>query len=130
LGRNLDALAGDVICPAVIRTAQAALLVAAEPERHAAVGAELVDQPETVPGVAKCDEALREQLDPHRRAIRLGQLLGEQRRQPVAPEELAHRRARAGARQKFVLFCPHVPLMFRYAERSSAIWGEFRINAA
>ena len=34
----------DVVFPAVIGAAQAVLLVAAEPQRHAAVGAELVDQ--------------------------------------------------------------------------------------
>ncbi len=44
LGRDFDALAGDVVFPAVIGAAEAAFLVAPEPERHAAVGAELVDQ--------------------------------------------------------------------------------------
>src|SRR5258706_10947852 len=44
LRRNLDALPAHVVFPAVIGAAQAVLLVAAKPERYAAMGAELVDQ--------------------------------------------------------------------------------------
>ena len=61
--------------------------------------AELVDQPESVLGIAEADELVAEQPHAHRRAIGLGQLFGEQRRQPVAPEKIAHRRARSRARQ-------------------------------
>ena len=43
LRRNLDAPAIHVVFPAVVRAAQPALLVAAEPERHPAMGAEFVD---------------------------------------------------------------------------------------
>ena len=52
------------------------------------MGAELVHQPETALGVAPRDEPLRQQLDPYRRALVLGQLRGEQRREPVAAEQL------------------------------------------
>ena len=44
LRRHFDALAGVVVLPAVIGAAQAVVLVAAEPQRDAAVGAELVGQ--------------------------------------------------------------------------------------
>src|SRR5207244_7538249 len=102
-----------------IRAAQAVFLVAPEPERHAAVRAELVDQAEAILRVAKCYEFFRKNLYPDGRAIGLGQLGGEQRRQPVAAEELAHRRARAGAGQQFVLFRSH--------ERGSSIWSKFKL---
>src|SRR5689334_6549702 len=52
LRRHLDALAGVVVLPAVIGAAQAAVLVAAEPQRHAAVRAELVGERELAVGVA------------------------------------------------------------------------------
>src|SRR5258707_11049659 len=41
---DLDTLSRDVVLPAVIRTAQAALLVPGEPQGDAAVGAEFVHQ--------------------------------------------------------------------------------------
>src|SRR5437588_2433669 len=41
---NLDALAGPVVFPAVIGAAQPVLLIAADPQRGAAMRAELVDQ--------------------------------------------------------------------------------------
>jgi len=53
--------------------------------------------------VAERDQPLRHELHAHRRAVRLGQLLGQQRRNPVAPEQFAHRRARAGAADVVVL---------------------------
>ena len=101
---HLDALPGVIVFPAVIRAAQAAMLVAAEPERHAAVGAELVGQRELAVGVAPGEQPLGEKLHAHRRAAGLGQFLGQQGRLPGGAEHLAHRRARAGLRQQVVLF--------------------------
>jgi len=69
LGWNLDALAGHLVFPAVIGAAQSAFLVAAEPQRHAAMRAELVDQSIAALGVAESNQPLRQQLHPHRRAI-------------------------------------------------------------
>ena len=69
LGRHLDALAGDIVFPAMIGAAQAGLLVAAEPERNAAMRAELVDQAVAPLGVAEREQALGQELDPHRRAF-------------------------------------------------------------
>ncbi len=104
LRRHLDALPGHVVFPAVIGTAQAGLLVAAEPQRHAAMGAELVDQPEPAVAVAERQQPLRQQLHPHRRTIIAGKLLGEQRRQPIAAEQPAARGAGTGLGQEIVLF--------------------------
>src|SRR5437660_5063884 len=102
LGWDLDALAGHVVLPAVIRTAQPVLLVAAEPERYAAMRAELVDESQPVLRVAERDQALAQDLHPYRWAVGLRQLFGEQRRQPVAAEKLAHRRIGARACQQLV----------------------------
>ena len=104
LRRHVDALPGHIIFPAVIGAAQAVLLVAAEPQRHAAMGAEFVHQAEPALRVAKRDQPLAEQLHPHRRTVRPRQFLRHQRRDPVAAKQLAHRRAGAGAAHIFVLF--------------------------
>ena len=101
---HLDALPGHVVFPAVIGAAQAVLLVAAEPQRHAAMGAEFVHQAEPALRVAKGDQPLAEQLHLHRRTVRPRQFLRHQCRDPVAAKQLAHRRAGAGAAQIFVLF--------------------------
>src|SRR5262245_33670428 len=103
LRRNVDTLACHVVLPAVIRAAQPALLVASEPERDAAVGAELVDQPEASVRVPKGQQPLREQFDADRGPFILGQLARQERRQPIAPEQIAHRRARTGLGQQLVL---------------------------
>src|SRR3954468_4691150 len=65
--------------------------------------AELVDQPDAALRVAEGDEPLGEKLDPHRRTIRLGDLLRHQRRDPVAAEQVAHRRVRPGLGEEIVL---------------------------
>ena len=77
LGGNLDALPGEIELPAVIGAAQAAFLVAPEPQRHAAMGAELVDQPIAPQAVAKRHQPLGQDLDAHRRAVVGGQLFGQ-----------------------------------------------------
>ncbi len=104
LRRHVDALAGHVVFPAVIGAAQAVVLVAAEPQRHAAVGAELVHQADAALRIAERDQPLRQELHAHRRAIRLRQLGRHQRRDPVAAEQRAHRRAGAGQREEVVQF--------------------------
>src|SRR5204862_4474776 len=106
LGGDLDALSGHVVFPAVIGTAQSALLVAAEPERHAAMGAELVDQPEPPLRVTEREQALREQLHADWRTVVVRELFGQQRRNPVAAEQPAHRRAGTGQREQVILFFP------------------------
>ncbi len=104
LGGNVDALAGRVVFPAMVGAAQPVLLVAAEPQRDAAMGAELVDQAVVSVGVAEGEQALGQHLDPHRRALVLRQLGRHQGGQPIAAEYLAHRGAGAGLGQQVVLF--------------------------
>jgi len=77
----------------MIGAAQPALLVAAEPQRDAAMRAELVDEADAILAVAKGDQRLAEQLHPHRRAIRRRELVGAERGKPIAPHQIAHRRA-------------------------------------
>src|SRR5947207_1841485 len=100
LGGQVHALAVHVVLPPVVRAAQPALLVAAEPERHAAMGAELVDQADAPFAVAERDQLLSQQLHANRGAVALRQLRVEQRGYPVAPEQLTHRRSGARAREK------------------------------
>ena len=70
--------------------------------------AEFVDQAEPALAVAQCEQPLGEQLHPHRRAFGLGQLLGQQRGQPVAAEQGAAGRAGAGVGEQIVLlFAQH-----------------------
>src|SRR6266852_5686340 len=102
LGGQVHALAVYVVLPPVVRAAQPALLVAAEPQRHAAVGAELVDDADAPFAVAEGDQLLSQQLYANRGAVALRQLRVEQRGYPVAPEQLAHRRAGAGAGQEYI----------------------------
>ena len=103
LGRDFDTLSGDVVFPAMIGAAQPVLLVAAEPERDAAMGAELVDQAVAPLRVAERQKPLGEKLDTDRRAFILGKLLRKQRRNPVAAEQRAARGAGSGLRQQVVL---------------------------
>jgi hypothetical protein len=85
-GRHLDAVAVDIEFPAMIDAANAALLVAPEVERGAAVRAVRLDDANFVIGVAKGDQILAEQAQTHGRAIRMGQLVRQHRRQPESPE--------------------------------------------
>ena len=102
LVQHVDAVAGHVELPAVIDAAQAALLVAAEVQRDAAVRAELVDQPDLAVGVAERDQVLAEQPHAHRRAVGLGDLAREQRGDPIPPHRVAHRGALAHPGDEFV----------------------------
>src|SRR5947207_15772396 len=67
------------------------------------MGAEFVDQPIAPLRIAKRQQTLREQLDTHRRTFILRKFVGEERRNPIAPEQGAARRARAGLRQEVIL---------------------------
>src|SRR6266568_2204764 len=102
LGGQVHALAVHVVLPPVVRAAQPALLVAAEPERHAAMGAELVDDADAPFAVAERDQVLSQQLHANGGAVALRQLPVEQRGYPVAPEQLAHRRAGARAGKEYI----------------------------
>src|SRR5260221_746941 len=66
------------------------------------MGAELVDQADAPVAVAERDQLLAQQFHANRRAVALRQLRVEQRGYPVAPEQLTHRRAGAGAGEQFI----------------------------
>jgi len=104
---QLDALPGDVVLPAVVRAADAALLVAPEEKRCAAMRAEFADQPRASLRVAKSEQALAENLHAHRRAIGLGDFRQQHHRHPVAPHQVAHRRSGARAHQQLCGFLVH-----------------------
>src|SRR5262249_32945855 len=82
------------------------LLVAADPQRRAAMGAEFVDHRIAPLRVAPGDEPLRQELNPYRRTLVFGQFACKQCRQPVAAEEPAHGRAGTGLGEEVVLFFP------------------------
>ncbi len=88
--------------------------------------AELFEQPDPPFGVAERHQVLAQELDPHGRAIGLGQFRGEQGRDPVAPQGVPHRRARADARDELVLFVGQhgvfLPAERSTAERPFRIW--------
>src|SRR5216110_1933234 len=68
----------------------------------------LVEQPDAPPRVAKGHQLLAQQLDADGRAIRLGQLPAQKRRDPVPPHRLAHGGASADAGDSLVLVaCQH-----------------------
>jgi hypothetical protein len=104
LVRHVDTAAGHVELPAVVNAAKPALLVAAEEERGAAVGAVLAHQPHAALGVAKRDQILAEEAHLLGRAVGSRQLAGRQEGQPVLAEQLAHRRAATHAAQELVVF--------------------------
>src|SRR5262249_54046753 len=101
--RDFDALAGMVEFPAVIGAPQAALFVPAEPQRHAAVSAKLVDQSVAALAVAKSYETFRKQLDPYWWTVIRRELCAKQRGDPVAAKEFAHRQSRASLRNERVI---------------------------
>src|SRR5258708_4202350 len=92
--------------------AQPVLLVAAEPQRDAAMGAELVHDADAALRIAKRDQPLAEQLYAHRRTVGLGDFPRQQRRNPITPHQRAHRRAGAGEREEIVLLAGRHGLYF------------------
>src|SRR5205085_710790 len=80
LRRHVDALSGDVVLPPVVGAAEAALLVPAEPERYAAVRAELIDEPQASFSIAERQEPFGQQLHADWRAVVFGQLVGQEGR--------------------------------------------------
>ncbi len=99
----VHALARDIVFPAMPDATQAVLFVAAQPERSAAVSAEFIQQTDAAGAIAEHDQRFAQKFYSHRRAIGFGYFPGQQRRYPIAPHGLAHRRARSGARQQIVL---------------------------
>lgn len=86
---HVHAVPSHVELPAVVDAADAAFLVAAQVERGAAMRAAVVEDADASLRVAKGDELLAQQHQPHGIAVRL-QLGGERRGYPVLPHELSH----------------------------------------
>jgi hypothetical protein len=79
----VDTIAVDVELPAVVRAADALLLIATEEEGCGAVRAGILDQRDLARRDAKTDQVFAEQAQAHWRTVRLRHLLGEQRRHPI-----------------------------------------------
>ena len=102
-GRHVDAAAVGVEFPAVIDAADAAFLVAAEPEIGAAVRAVLVDHADHAARIAEREQLLAHHDDLLRRAVGFGQFLRQQHRQPEPAQQFAHPRSRTAFGQEFVV---------------------------
>src|SRR6185437_11721726 len=94
----IDAVTVDVVFPAVIDTANAAFLIAAEEERGAAMRAAMIHDADAASRVAEGDQLFTEEHEAHRVAIG-DELTGFERRQPIMAHEIAHRRARTDSAQ-------------------------------
>ena len=91
--------------PAVIDAADAAFLVAAEPEIGAAVRAILIDDADHAARVAEGEQFLAHDDDLLRRAVGLRQFLRQQHGNPEAAQQFAHAGARTALGEEFVVFC-------------------------
>ena len=112
---HVEAGAGDVVLPAVVVAAEPALLVAAEEERRAPVGAVLGDEADVAVGIAEGDEVLAEEADALQGAVALRQVAGGQEGGPELAEEGAHGCAGTDPREEFVVNgCQHSVLPSRY----------------
>ena len=65
--------------------------------------ARLLNEADLSVGIPERDEVLAEQSHAHRIAVGIGDLLGEQGRQPVAAEDLAHRRGALDPGEQLVI---------------------------
>ena len=103
LGRHVDALAGDVVLPAVVGAAQTVLLVASEEEVCPAVRAVALDEPHAARGVAESEQRFSEEGYAHRLAVGLGKVGRLEERHPETADELAGGGSRPDSRQLLVL---------------------------
>src|SRR5262249_31318308 len=111
----------DIELPSVVHAAQSALLVAAEEQRDQPVRTALVEQPDPPPRIAERHQLLAEQLDAHGRAIRLWQLPGKERWDPVPAHRFAHRRTAPDVGDSLVVFsCQHVRILLAGAAIADA----------
>jgi hypothetical protein len=68
------------------------------------MGAELIQDADAAARIAEGDEPLAQDFQAHGRAVRLGDLPGEEGGQPVAAQHLAHGGARPDAGHQLVVF--------------------------
>jgi hypothetical protein len=95
LVRHIDAATISIELPAVVHASQAIVFVATPEQVRVAVRAPGVEDGRATAGGAEGDEVFAQQPQAHGGAIGFGELLGEHGRQPVAAEQVAHRRAGA-----------------------------------
>src|SRR5581483_208689 len=102
LARHLDTLAVERELPAVIHTPDTALFVAGKIQRRRAMRTELGDESDATGRRAVDDEALAQEL--HALDAPAGcQIARADHGNPVAAQEVAHRRSRAGPSQELVV---------------------------
>ena len=128
LGGHVDAVAADVVLPAVVDAADAGLLVATEEEAGAPVGAVVVDEADGAGGVAEGDEVLAEQADADGVGVGAWELAGHEGRDPVLPHELAHSGAGANPGEGLVVLLrehcgPPLLLAVGQGESIAVGWG-------
>ncbi len=104
-GRHVDASAVGIELPAVIDAADAAFLVATEPEVGAAVRAVLIDDADDAAAIAEGQQFLAHDDNLLRRPIGLRQFRRQQHRHPEPSQQLAHPRSRTTLGEEFVVFC-------------------------
>src|SRR4029077_18111528 len=90
LSRRIKYAAVDVVFPAVVDAAQAALFVAAVEKRGSAVRTTLAKQPDAPPAVAKGNQLFAQHPYANRRTVRLGNLLGQKCGNPITPNQITH----------------------------------------
>ena len=90
LRRDVNAVAIDVVFPAMIDTAQSAFLVAAIIQVCAAMSAVGFEDSDPPLSIAKCDEIFAEKPKADRRTVRLGNLFFQKCGHPVMAQQRAH----------------------------------------
>jgi len=102
LVHHVDAGTFDVELPAVVDTTQATFLVPAEIEAGEAVWAQFVQQADAAFAVPEGDQIFTQKADTGGRAVRSGDFAGEQCRDPIAPQRVAHLRSWSDPGDDFV----------------------------
>src|SRR5579864_2454911 len=64
----------------------------------------VLDESDPAVGVAEGDQVFAEEPNTHRRAVRLGEFLGYNRRQPVLPQQVTHDCTGPDTSEEFVFF--------------------------
>ena len=67
------------------------------------MGAVLADDTDTALSISESDQFLAQQFYPHGGAVRPGNFFRQQRRNPVAPDQISHRRAGSCSSKKFIV---------------------------
>ena len=90
----------------MIDAADAALFVAAEEERRAAMRTVVLDEADRAVAIAERDQVLAEQPHAQWVAVGVGQLGRKQRRHPVPTQGETHRRPGSDASDQLVILTP------------------------